>query len=411
MSLAMDARYSRAQCAACLLTTLIPVFYLLGSAVAHGAAILVVILFLSHSAQTKNWTWLREPWLKTALLLWAYIAVRALFTPHIAGSLGRGASWLVYPLFAMACSRWTLREESMQRLLMACLMLALMFLMFDCLLQYLTGSDLFGAASILTAEGARRLTGPLGGPKAGIVLTWFAFPAVALLLSRSGSRDRARGFVFTLVFLAVVFLSGERMALLLALFGFLLLFLLMPSARELLLLFGAAGAVAAALLVYSNPALLERQIASTASSVGKVEATSYGQIWGSALKVVRDYPVFGVGVRQFRDVCQQPGYGATDKDSLIWRCNLHPHHLYLEWLVETGAVGLMLFLAMIFFLLKPVAQHYRRLKGDPVFLGVLIAVILRIWPLSTAVSSFVPWSAIPLWLMTGWLLALKKEDN
>src|SRR5690606_20651653 len=69
------------------------------------------------------------------------------------------------------------------------------------------------------------------------------------------------------------------------------------------------------------------------------------QIWGAALCMVREHPVNGVGVRDFR--VAYSGCDPMPERTAVWGDSpaLHAHQIVLEILAETGVLGLLLWLA------------------------------------------------------------------
>lgn len=382
-----------------LLVVLFPALYVVGSAAADAAAVLASLAFLHESRRRRDWTWLRRGWVALTFALWGYFTLRGLFAEHPSAAVFRAAAWIRYPLFGMALAFYLLRIAPVQEGLVRCLGAVLVFIMADSLFQFYVGQDVFGRLPLHSQEGSLRLTGPFGDPKVGIVLAWLGLPVVAWLacIGRLWAGAMALG-----IFL-VVFLSGERMALLLLGFGYALLALSIRALRLPALGMGCVALVAVFLAVQADPALRARQMESVLATIQHYEASPYGQIWGSVQAMVVQHPVFGVGAKHFRLSCPDPRYGAPD--TVPTRCNIHPHQLYLEWLVEGGAVGLALFLALLACLLRDALRGWRLRRADTLYLGLLIALLLRVWPLSTSTSFFAAWSALPFWLVAGWLLA------
>jgi O-antigen ligase len=84
--------------------------------------------------------------------------------------------------------------------------------------------------------------------------------------------------------------------------------------------------------------------------------------------------------------------------------------MYLEWLVESGLTGLAAFMAMVVLWLKQGVGHFRQLRNDPLFIGLLITLCIRLWPLASTTSFFTAWSAVPFWMMVGWWLAVCRNN-
>jgi hypothetical protein len=70
------------------------------------------------------------------------------------------------------------------------------------------------------------------------------------------------------------------------------------------------------------------------------------ELWQAALQMAADYPLLGVGPDNFR--WQYGAYANVDK----WDTGIHANNLYLEWLADTGIIGLLAFLWLTWRLLK-----------------------------------------------------------
>lgn len=390
--------------AAVFFTAILPLLIFAGQAPADIAASLIAILFLVRSAITKDWSWARTRWVQLLLILWAYLVARnALLLPET-GSLVRAAVWVRYPLFAAALFHWVLRDERARRWLTWTLSATIAALALDTLWQYHFGTDWFGREAVVS-EGETRLTGPYGAPRVGVTILWLMFPAALWLMCHSLIRWRIAGLLLAMASAVAVFASGERMALLLMAMGFALCFLLQPRARAFIFAGGLAVAFAASAMIHLNPAIGARQIGETMRETKGFADSAYGRTWISALEVGKAHPLLGVGTKQFRVECEKPAYGPTDEHSLHLRCPMHPHNMYLEWLAEAGLIGLALFTAAMLALLWRAAQTWRLWWADPMVSALLATALIRLFPISVTTSQFISWSAVPFWLVIGWLAA------
>lgn len=393
-----------------ILLVFFPLTLLMGSAVADIFGILIGLGFLLHSALSRNWEWVHVRWVQVAIALYLYIVLRSFFAESPPMALGRAAPWLRYFLFAGAIAFWLYHVPNVRRYLPHTLSATVVFLVGDMLFQYWTGFDILSHTTVASDGGSVRLTGPYTGPRAGITLTWIAWPIIAYLLACAESRPPyyklLAGALWGLTLIAV-FLSGERMATLLAMMASILLVLFLKEARRCALWLVPLAALAISALLYFNPPLAVRQVDTTITAAGNAEGSPYGRIWISTLKVIKDYPIFGVGAKHFRTVCLQEPYGGQE----VLNCNLHPHHLYLEWWVEQGLLGLSLFLAMIYYWCREAGKHIHHHRRDALFVGLAVACVVKLFPFSTAVSFFASWSALPFWFMLGWLLAICDSEE
>lgn len=391
------------------LTLLLPLLMVTGPAPADIAVSLVAVLFLVHSWITRDWQWLRTPWLQWLLALWAYMCVRNLFLDD--GGMGalRALSWLRFPVFVSALIGWVLPSEVTRERLWNCLVVAVLLLVVDSFWQYFHHVDIVGRH--VTDSG--RLTGPFSNPRVGITITWLLFPMLAALYNRY---DRSNKYLlavgtFAAATVVTVYITGERTALLLLLAGLGLMFITHRTALRTLPLVSAIALLAISILSHTNQALVQRQVGETQKEVGGFWQGVYGQTWIMALHIGEAHPIFGVGSKQFQTECKKPIYGPTDKTSLSMRCPMHSHNHYLELLVEYGAIGVLLFLGFLASWYRVILMHWRNWYQSGLAIGLFISTGIWLWPISITPSQFVPWAAIPFWLFMGWFTWVATETR
>lgn len=111
---------------------------------------------------------------------------------------------------------------------------------------------------------------------------------------------------------------------------------------QIVALIGLAASATAIFFVF-NPAAWHRIYAANNNGSGRVD------VWQVAWRIVRDHPIFGVGIGQFPQV--SPRYvlqpGALEYVSLVVEKHIVVHNVYLQLWVETGIIGLLLFLGII----------------------------------------------------------------
>lgn len=99
-------------------------------------------------------------------------------------------------------------------------------------------------------------------------------------------------------------------------------------------------------------------------------------MWITALKILRDYPVFGLGYYNYRTSLSDP-YKLDiikPKEGFI-----HVHNTYLEIAAEQGLFGLFTFLYLMYYILKKITFYYKKANTINIrllHLGVLNSVII-----------------------------------
>lgn len=394
------------------LTCLLPVALIAGPAPLDVVATSVVVLFLVSSVVHKDFSWIRTLWFQLALLLMAYMTLRNAFGEDPLAMMSRSLTWIRFPLLTMALSYWILKDRLVGNILWSLFVAATVFLILDTLWQYLNHYDIFGREALELYNGALRLTGPFSAPRVGITIVWFLFPILLPLIFSKKPQYKIVGLSIFVAAVIAVFLSGERTAfLLLGLGMFFTGIAHIKCWRAMVILFFIIGGLTAALVLHDKP-LSERYWLNTRTEITAFASSTYGRTWLSAIAITKEHPLFGVGSKQFAVECRKSKYGSVQPSMLEQRCPMHTHNVYLEWLVEYGLLGLFLCGAMIGGILSTYSS--RELKsnlGQPIVLGLTLAFIIRLWPISVTPSQFVSWSAIPFWLIIGSWLSANRDAN
>ncbi len=187
--------------------------------------------------------------------------------------------------------------------------------------------------------------------------------AVGIVVLLAGSR--ASWITYALVALATGWplLGGRRIALL-----------------------AVCGVLGAALLVAVSPQLRERGARTLLAFSGRADGvdealSGRGQIWEAAACMIREHPLNGVGVRRFREAF--PACDPLHGRGAAWGegSALHAHQWVLEVLSETGAIGLLCWLAGILVLCRAwrTAPAFAREQARPATLALAVTV----FPLNT----------------------------
>lgn len=274
----------------------------------------------------------------------------------------------------------------------------------DAWIQALTGYGIAGASD------PERLSGIFGAGnlKLGPALAVLSPFVLAAARERFGRIGLIVAFVLALV---PILLAGERSGwLMYALVAF--AFVWREAGTPLRFVgWGSATALVAAVPVlfalHASPAFdarVDRTLHALQGTEAAVDYASSGRsmhIWPTALRMVEAHPVNGVGVRAFRYAYAQYAgtndqFANADPDEGA----LHAHQIVLEVLSETGAIGLLLWIAGFVFAWRA----WRRAGADArarTFAPALALVVMT-FPFNTHLAFYSAWWGLVFW----WLLAL-----
>lgn len=298
---------------------------------------------------------------------------------------------------------------------------------FDALVQAVSGtSPLFagmdavkhamsghGMCTAAETQLADRLGGVLGpcNLKLGVVLASLA-PFALYAASR---RFGAAGWLVAAAILGlVVLLAGSRAAWLT--FGLVLLLSgwHVLGWKKLLGVF-AFGALALATLTVTSPQVRERVTRTThalAADEQGVDMALSGRtrIWGAAVCMIRQHPVNGVGARGFRDAfpaCDpEPGQAPAWGEGPA----LHAHQVVLEVLSETGAFGLLCWLAGVALALR--AWRYAGAAAREHARPAMLALLVTVFPFNTHLAFYSTfWGGVALMLAALYAGSLLGRDR
>ena len=328
------------------------------------------------------------------------------------------------------------------------------FISFDILLQYFSGTDLFGFESF-----GSRNSGPFGDEFiAGGYLLKFSFLSFFYIFQFFKNEIYNKILLALLIFghATAILLSGNRMPMILFLFTLFITFILLKNFRisitaGLILFVAAFFAIGNNDAAVKNPYLnfvndiniikhLKSKQFKTLSNENKktnnetetinendkknfnsffeklLPHSGHGRLYSVATTMWLDQPLFGFGLKSFRVRCHK--YAPTAEEHLKmgilpYGCSSHPHNYYLEILVEAGLLGGFLILFFYITLIKDFFYYIKTcIKSKDFELYLLIPIILmifiEIWPVKSTGSFFTTANATYFWLLIAIFISKKK---
>ena len=382
--------------------------------------VMLGLCFLIRTARQQQWQslqiiWPKAAWLKAAAVFFLYLAcINSPLSLAPADSLLHSLYFCRWPLYAVALAAM-LDNTDKRRLFCGSMLVACCALMLDCVWQYVHGSDVLGQATI-----GIRLTGPYHAPLPGIMLVRVLFVASAFLMLKPIKHTLVWQALLYISALTVLLMTGERMAMLLALLGMLCVYACdgyavwhqdkhQPHQRRRLLWMLLAISVILLLLgiwITHQPQISERMGHELLHKLSDFGNSDYGHVFAAAIAAWKQQPWLGHGLHQYASVCNSMGLLAQ------WGmfCS-HPHNLYLLLAAETGAIGVLLFAGMLLLLYRQVVQACI-VAGNWRLLGHALAILsVCFFPLIGGISLWSNWVAALAWTGVGVCLSLTQAKS
>ena len=332
------------------------------------------------------------------------------------------------------------------------------FVSFDVILQYLTGSDLFGFKTLYTWN-----SGPFGDERiATTYLKNFSFFSFFYIFETYKDKNFSKIlfiFIITLHLLAAL-LAGNRMPMILFLFGCLMIiffiknlrivmslsliifasffFLLIKNDKNLKHAYGVfLSDINIARLITNNKNVdvkpkkniegkiiendVKKKDAASKKSVDSIPRSmiflrhsGYNRVYNTSIMMWKERPLTGFGLKSFRFKC----WDMLEKDNIERKiskrpqkivCANHAHNYYLEFLSEAGIIGTLLLVIFFLILLRDSFSYLKRHKQQinseiNLFVPIIILFLLEIWPIKSTGSFFTTWGATFFWLNIGLLI-------
>ena len=387
---------------------------------AHGMAEIVIgvidLAFLARATLTGDWAWLRTGWLRVAGVWWAWLVICSLPIPgtHLGEggirSLIQALATVRFLLLVAAMEHLVLRTPEVRRWVYRLVAASAVWIALNTFIQYLFGRNLIGWPP--AGEGV--LTGPFGtaraGPPMARMIIPAVLPAVANLLNRRNGRATAGAYALLLGSVVVMVLIGQRMPLVLTLFGLLIVALLIRRLRPLVLAAAAAGALLLAASPVVAPSAYYRLVEKFSRQMEHFAVSPYGQLYARAWEVGVENPVTGMGFDGFGTGCPRPAYfrpsfdGSEPHGGGAIICWDHPHNHYLQALDDGGFIGLALFCAMAVAWLLPLGRGLVR-DPNPLRVALFAAIFIQLWPIQSTTA----FTSMPVggwfFLLLGWAMA------
>ena len=211
-------------------------------------------------------------------------------------------------------------------------------------------------------------------------------------------------FVFTE---GLIFLSGERLALFFMNLSAVFIIVMIKKYKSYRFWTYIISISLIILLLFLFPKSKERMIDQTINDLTKRTETinifskPHNDMYVTAYKIFNDNKLFGVGPRQYRNICEE--YRVSE-----YSCSTHPHNTYMELLAEAGLIGFLfvfsLFLVIIYCSLRQLLNKLFN-KNINYFndfeLCLVSAILISIWPISPSGSFFNNWLSIVYFFPVG----------
>ncbi len=401
-----------------LIYSLFPLFLIIGTALSELAIILLCFYFIS------NFFFKKENIFKNKIfyfLIFIYLAliINLIFSLNISNSFLRNLFFIKYIIFILGTINFLSKKKYRMPLLFKIWSIILTIFALDMFIQFFLGKNLVGIESPLKFH---RVSGFMGDElKAGSLLLGLSLIPACFLINNGKYKNV--GFLMIVLFLSAIFISGDRSNFIksLIVISSLSFFIKKELLKKLLILFTLL--ITFIIIILSNFETLKdryknkifSELASNNYSLIKfIDKTEYGKIYYTGIKLFQNNKFFGVGNKNFRLLCeekfQKEFLEKNDINEEKFRCNNHPHQIYIEILSEHGLFGFSTLVILLMFFVRDNLNFIFK-KKNLLLSCLFLTILINFVPILPGGSFFTSFNSTIFWLNFSLFYAIKKTIN
>ena len=298
------------------------------------------------------------------------------------------------------------------------------FVALDNIFQYFVGNDIFGIKKTST-----RLTGPFGANEyvSGSYLAKFSILFLPLFILKKKLSNFVTLYFIITFFLLSIMITGERASTLIFIFGTLLFYLFHFKNIKKFISLCSIFIIFLILMVKFNNTL-QYKFLQTSYQTGILKYidkyietipgnfpdyktrgffdSNHGAHFLTAIEIWKKNKLFGIGTKNYSQECGKEYYEKIDSLNYKTRCSTHPHNYYLELLSENGALGLLLFLLILFKVFK--SYFNSKFKTNSFLNSCLCQNIAILWPIISTGSLISNFNGTFIWINLALLASISQ---
>jgi O-antigen ligase len=403
-----------------ILFSLIPFFLITGPFLSDLSISLISLLFLIYCKKEKNFSYFKNKYFYFFLIFWGYLISNSIINNFNIDSLKISFFYFRYGVFVVAIFAILNVDDKIIKYFFWCTFICFTILLLDGFYQYFVGENIFGLKSPQSYRVSSFFHDEmiLGSY---LCRLWPIFFGLSIFVIKKKNKSF---FLFILIFIlseVLIFLSGDRAAFFYVNLSAIFVILFSKKLLKLRLLILLSSILLIIIISFINPAAKQRVIDQTIKQMNldrkskdeKIYIFSEGHNghYTSAYKMFLDNKVLGVGVKNFRNTCRDERYYVNESS-----CSTHPHNTYIQVLAETGIIGFLFLITILFYFCKHIFKHLiYKFKGKYYLsdfeICILSGIAIFLWPFAPTGNVFNNWITITMIINIPFLIWSRTSTN
>lgn len=414
-----------------ILFFLFPSFLVSGPFLTDLFVTLSGIIFLYFSIKEKNFKYLQKKYVYFFFVIYFYFIVNALFINYNNENILKVFFYFRFFLFSLALVYFLNKNSNIIKYLYFGFIFVYFILVSDGLYQFYFKQNILGWPISETL----RVSSFFGDE---LILGSFlsrTFPIVFGLHIYFNPEKNKKLYTLFILFILVevlIFLSGERASFFYLNLSAIFSIILLNNFKKLRIIILSVSLLLIIIISNFNEAAKKRIVDKTINQFGinkpelinqqpkyqifgykfnHIFSKQHEQHYLSALKMYKDNKFFGVGINNFRNLCDHQNYKISEIS-----CSTHPHNTYVQLLAETGIIGFFFIVLIFFIFIYCSLRHFlnklinKKIIYTDFEILILSSILITIWPFIPTGNFFNNWLSTIYYLPVGLLIwSLEKK--
>jgi len=423
---------------------LIPVFLITGPALPDiliTTFIFILLIFKRDLLYKIN-----EIWMIFLFILWIWFLFISFFAYNFEKSIIDAIIFLRFLMFIILSYLIfeKLSKKTIKNLLYF-ILICCVFVSIDCLYQFYNYSYEHGFGNDIFGRNSDGLYGRLSGPFDNLVpgsylsrLLFFIFILYSFSFNEGSNNNHFLKYFLYIslsLILVVIYFSGERMSLATTLLGYLICLIFVKQFRRIIIISSIIAITFILINInlhphYKNIEIIESKPTHEGLIIQKkykcndytetmcvkkfnvqpsfievlknFDKSAYGEIYMSAIHMWNDHKITGIGLNNYNLLCNEnEKYRKYNKN---FGCTTHPHNLYIQALVETGIIGMVIFVTIVIMLFYKI----NKIEEKNIKYSLISAYLTIFWPVMSTGSFLKNWNMAFICFIISFCLIISK---
>lgn len=399
------------------LIALIPLFLITGPFLSDLCVLLVGIIFIINLYIEKNFAFLKNKFFFIFIIFFIYLLFNSVVKYYDFHNLRTSIGYLRFGIFFMGVFYFLEKKPEIIQWLFFVFLFCFSILIIDGFLQYFIKTNFLNAPTmdgrISSLFGSEYIMGSY------LSRVFPIFLGVTIYLYKD---KRNYIYLISVIFILIevlIFLSGERAAFFFNTLSAIFVIIMIKDFKLIRLFSLSVSLIIIILITNFDNSAKKRIWDETISQIGfKTEKINLFSVvheshYKSAYKMYLDNKIIGIGVRNFRNFCNDDRYNEENERS----CSTHPHNTYVQILAETGLVGFCFILGLFIFFVFKTIYHLKNVifrrsyYFNNLEICLLASILISIWPLAPTGNFFNNWISIVYYLPIGFFIWSLNKDK